>query len=109
MKIGNIQPINVWSGGYQVQATKLGIKLSNDNLVDLAHIQYWLLVDDTVEVPQVDDNGYIVNSVLTYERTVVSDELIMSGATYANWGVSGDANLEALEWVADQLNLTLIP
>lgn len=88
MKIGEINPINVWHGGSQVSANYLGIKSSNDNLVDRAFIQYWLLVDDLA---------------------VVSAELIMDGATYANWGHTGDANEEALEWVASQLNLTLKP
>lgn len=87
MRISNIQPITVWSDGQFVNIVKLGIKISNDDMVQEAAFQYSLLTADNVST----NTGF----------------LNIDGEDYQNWGSTGNANEEAVVWVANKLNLIL--
>ena len=87
-----IQPVTVWYGGQEVQATILGAIAQNDNLVNSATFQYQLLQ----EVSQP-------SSAFVYTQPLVTNYLTMTGEAYANWG----DNDYAYNWIAEQLNLTI--
>jgi hypothetical protein len=87
-----IQPVTVWYGGQEVQATILGAIAQNDNLVNSATFQYQLLKE--VSMP---------GSLYVYTQPLVTNYLTMTGEVYDNWG----DNDYAYDWIAEQLNLTI--
>jgi len=87
-----IQPVTVWYGGQEVQATVLGAIAQNDNLVNSATFQYQLL-------QELSQPG----STYVYTQVVVTNYLTMTGEAYDNWG----DNDYAYDWIAEQLNLTI--
>lgn len=87
-----IQPVTVWYGGQEVQATILGAIAQNDNLVNSATFQYQLL-------QEISQPG----STYVYTQPVVTNYLNMTGEAYDNWG----DNDYAYNWIAEQLNLTI--
>ena len=91
-----IQPVNIWSGGQQVQANNISMYIINDNLSSSATFYYQLLNVTT------DQDGNTTSSQLT------QGNLTISGTDYDNWGDNGDINDEAYVWAASQLNLTLV-
>jgi hypothetical protein len=87
-----IQPVTVWYGGQEIQATILGAIAQNDNLVNSATFQYQLLKE--VSMP---------GSLYVYPQPLVTNYLTMTGEAYDNWG----DNDYAYDWIAEQLNLTI--
>jgi hypothetical protein len=87
-----IQPVTVWYGGQEVQATILGAIAQNDNLVNSATFQYQLLQEISMS-----------GSSYVYTQVVVTNYLTMTGEAYDNWG----DNDYAYDWIAEQLNLTI--
>jgi hypothetical protein len=87
-----IQPVTVWYGGQEIQATILSAIAQNDNLVNSATFQYQLLQE--LSMP---------GSLYVYTQVVVTNYLTMTGEAYDNWG----DNDYAYDWIAEQLNLTI--
>lgn len=82
-----ITPINIWRDGQTVTATILRMYISYDNLKTTATFQYELC----------DAQGC----------SLATGSLNIYGDTYADWGASGDSNLEAYQYGAASLNLTI--
>jgi hypothetical protein len=89
-----IQPIQIWVNGSQQTGSWLSAYIINDNLLDSATF-YWSILasgdePDTAGVKLSDGNSTI------------------SGENYIIWGEATDINLAAYQWIATELNLTLI-
>ena len=86
-----IQPVMVWSDGQQQQATVLNSYVMGDNLSTQALFYYAIgnLTSDT--------------GVVTL-NTLASGQMTMMGEAYLDW----QTNQYAWDWVAQQLNLTII-
>jgi hypothetical protein len=80
----NIQPISIWDNGTNEEATVLNADCSNDNLSNSATFYYTLLSESMQQLAQ--------------------GNLYMSGDDYDDW----QTNDYAYDWVAAQLNLTII-
>ena len=89
-----IQPVNIWAGGQNVQANNLDMYVISDNLLSSATFYYQLL-----KVETIDDN--------TSTQQLAQGNLTMSGTDYDNWNTTPDINDAAFVWAAGQLNLTL--
>lgn len=87
-----IQPVTVWFNGAEQQATVLGATANSDNLFNSASFSYQLFK----EVEQSPMNGGLL--------ALVSGGLTMTGEVYQNW----ETNDYAYDWVAAQLNLTIV-
>jgi hypothetical protein len=88
-----INPVTVWYGGQEIEATILNAVVQSDNLQNSASFQYQLM--------QLIVSG--PDSVYAYPQPVVTNYLTMSGEAYEAWGT----NDFAYEWIAEQLNLTI--
>lgn len=88
MKIQDIKPIAIWSEGNYIDVVKLGVKISNDDMVQEAAFQYSLFTEQDVPL-----TGGFVN---------------IKGEDYKNWGSTGNPNQEAIVWVADKINVELV-
>jgi hypothetical protein len=84
----NIQAINIWNAGENLEAVSLRLYISYDDLESSANFIYQLC---TVEGVCVAEGG-----------------LPILGTDYNNWGSSGDSNSEAYNYAAAQLNLILV-
>jgi hypothetical protein len=82
-----ILPLDIWNNGETKVAACLRLYVSFDDLSSRAAFQYALCDAD--------------NAVI-YEGQILID-----GATYLNWGTSGNANEAAYTIAANVLNLTL--
>lgn len=94
MRTVNINQISVWSDGVNVPVTILGVEIAQDNLTNWANFKYALYQN-------YDPNNSSMNIPVT------SGYIAIDGQDYEDWGDSADINLAAIEWVADQLNLTI--
>jgi len=84
-----INPIQIWVNGAIKIATILFAKVTNDNLQDAATFQYTLF--------ETTENGYQGNQL-------TRNDLTMTGADY----VAYSSNQDAYNWVAKQINATII-
>jgi hypothetical protein len=84
----NIQPINVWKDGQNVQASILRMEISFDNLETHAVFQYEL-INDLSEI-------------------LVRGTSVITGSDYENWSNGGNSNDEAYGYVASSLNLVIV-
>lgn len=84
----NIGPINVWKDGEEKTATQLTLIITFDNLETEAVFNY-VLSDG--------ENNALATGILP-----------IGGADYIAWGQSTDANTDAYNYAAAQLNLTII-
>ena len=91
-----IQPVNIWSNGQQVQANNINMYIINDNLSSAATFYYQLLSVTT------DQDGNTSSSQLS------QGNLTISGTDYETWGDNGNINDEAYVWATGQLNLILV-
>ena len=89
MKIITPQPI--WINGVLKKATVIYSQVNSDNLVDMATFYYQLY-------EEVDNNI----------MPLVNGTIDMSGTDYANYNTSTDANAYTWDWIAQQLNVTII-
>jgi hypothetical protein len=80
----NITPISIWDNGTNQEACILNAYCINDNLSTSATFYYSLLSDTMQQLAQ--------------------GNLIMSGEVYDAW----QTNDYAYDWVAGQLNLTIV-
>ena len=88
-----IQPVTVWSNGQEVQANGLNAYVVSDNLSTQAVFYYGI--------------GNIVYNLfpaLPSVNVLSSGHLTMTGKDYADW----QTNQYAWDWVASQLNLTIV-
>ena len=88
-----IQPVTVWSSGQELEANGLNAYVVSDNLSSQAVFYYGI--------------GNIVYNLFPAAPTVnvlASGQLTMTGQDYADW----QTNQYAWDWVAEQLNLTIV-
>lgn len=79
-----ISPISIWYNGQSKSATVLSAICINDNLQNAATF-YYKLMDAT-------------------QLMLAEGNLVMTGDAYKNW----QTNQQAYEWIAAQLNLTIV-
>lgn len=84
----NITPVPTFYNGQTVDLTQLQVFCVWDNLENESKF-YYELCDITDEVCQ-------------------TGNLIMTGSDYTTWKTEGNINLAAYQWVATQLNVTII-
>jgi len=89
-----IQPIQIWDKGSQQTGSWLSAYIINDNLLDSATF-YWSILANGTEPDTAGSKLSDGNSTI-------------SGDNYIVWGESTDINLAAYQWIATELNLTLI-
>jgi hypothetical protein len=85
-----IQPTTIWFNGVSKTANYLSAIIIRDNLLDKANFSWFLYVD--VDLTECISNG----------------DLVLEGQEYVDWNTETDINEAAYQWVADQLNLTII-
>lgn len=88
-----IQPVTVWSSGQELEANGLNAYVISDNLLSQAVFYYGI--------------GNIVYNLFPAAPTVnvlASGHLTMAGQDYVDW----QTNQYAWDWVAEQLNLTIV-
>ena len=89
--MAQIQLVQVWYEGNQLEANVFNCYLSYDNLIDSATIRYQLI--------KLDEQS---------SQTLVSGELSINGDDYESWNASTDANAFIYDWAATKLNLTIV-
>lgn len=87
MRINSIKPLSIWIEGKVIEANKLGVVISNDNMTTEAIFEYKLFNNETPLTV-----GFIN----------------INGEDYQNWGSTGDTNQEAIVWVANKINIELV-
>lgn len=80
----NITPISIWDNGTVQEATILNVYVINDNLMNSATFYYTLSSESLQQLAQ--------------------GNLTMQGQDYDDW----QTNDYAYDWVATQLNLTIV-
>jgi hypothetical protein len=95
--MAQIQPISVWFQGETHEANIFSLYGTGDNLIDSATFKYQLI------------ELIIYNPDEQTSQILISGELAINGADYAQWDAEVDANAWIYQWAADQLNLVLIP
>lgn len=88
-----IQPVTSWSNGQEVQATALNAYVISDDLSSQAVFYYSV--------------GNVVSALLPASSALIalaSGQLTMTGQAYEDY----QTNQYAWDWVAAQLNLTII-
>jgi hypothetical protein len=90
-----IEPVQVWKNGQELEATLLN-STSQDNLINSCNFYYQLLIggDGTEAMP------------IMYSIPVAEGSLTLSGEDYLAWDGTNDA---AYAYIAEKLNLTLVP
>ena len=84
----NIQPKLIYVNGQEVEAIKLNLYSTSDNLVDSANFTYQLI--DVNNTP------------------LITGELRMFNPDYDLWNGDSNINYSAYQWAASKLNVTLI-
>ena len=79
-----IESISIWDNGTVQQATVLNAFVVNDNLINSATFYYTLSTESLQQLAQ--------------------GNLIMTGQDYDDW----QTNEYAYDWIAEQLNLTIL-
>jgi hypothetical protein len=95
--MANIQPITTWFQGSEHQANVFSLYSTGDNLINAATFQYQLIEE------------IIISPEEQTSQTLITGQLAINGADYAQWDAEIDANAWIYQWAADQLNLILIP
>jgi hypothetical protein len=88
-----IQPVMVWSSGQELEANGLNAYVVSDNLLNQAVFYYG-----------VGTIVYNLYPALPSVNALSAGQLTMTGQDYINW----QTNLYAWDWVAAQLNLTIV-
>ena len=94
--MAQIQPISTWFQGLEHQANVFSLYSTGDNLIDSATFQYQIIEE------------IIISSEEQSSQTLITGQLSISGADYAQWDAEVDANQWIYNWAATQLNLTLV-
>jgi hypothetical protein len=95
--MAQIQPVSTWYQGTTRQASVFNLYCSGDNLIDSATFQYQLI------------ELIIINPDEQTSQTLVTGQIAINGAEYAQWDAEIDANAWIYQWAANELNLVLIP
>jgi hypothetical protein len=88
-----IQPVTVWSNGQEVQADGLNAYVISDNLLNQAVFYYG-----------IGNIVYNLYPALPSVNVLASGQLTMTGQAYEDY----QTNQYAWDWVAAQLNLTIV-
>ena len=99
----SITPINIWHEGALEEVSKLEVASSYDDLKSYASFVYRLIKEETPAAPDPLPQGY---TPIPMYINIISGNVYMGGTDYVNWDNSNDA---AYEYVADKLNLTIVP
>jgi len=94
--MANIQPISTWYQGAQHDANVFTLYSTGDNLLDSATFKYQLI------------ELIVINPEEQTSQTLLSGELSINGADYAQWDAEVDANAWIYNWAAGKLNLVII-
>lgn len=94
--MAQIQPISTWYQGSEHQANVFSLYGTGDNLIDSATFKYQLI------------ELIVVSPEEQSSQTLLSGELSINGAEYAQWDAEIDANAWIYQWAADKLNLILV-
>jgi hypothetical protein len=94
-----ISPLTIWANGTSKDAEYLQVTGINDNYESSA-TNYWALFTKVVDAEGVESMG----------EQVAQGNLTISGQDYINWGdqPAMAINEWIYNWVAEQLNLTII-
>lgn len=93
-----IQPVNVWVNGEVKVATKLHCVISYDDMATYASFSYTLQQDSPAQ------EGEPVTPVMLL--VIATGMVTMNGQDYLDWD---DSNEAAYQYVAEKLNLTIVP
>ena len=95
-----IAPVNVWVNGQSKSAQYLQVTGINDNYESSA-TNYWQMFTMNVDAEGVESVG----------EAVASGNLTIDGADYTAWGDQPAMQVNAwiYDWVADKLNLVILP
>jgi len=94
--MANIQPISTWYQGAEHQANVFTLYSTGDNLIDSATFQYQLI------------ELIVISPEEQSSQTLITGELVINGAAYAEWDAEVDANAWIYNWAANQLGLVII-
>ena len=94
-----ISPINVWVNGQSKSAQYLQVTGINDNYESSA-TNYWQMFTMNVDAEGIESMG----------EAVAQGNLTIDGEEYIEWGdvPAMSVNAWIYDWVAEQLNLTII-
>ncbi len=92
--MAQINPVSTWYQGTEHQANVFSLYSTGDNLIDSATFKYQLI-------------EHIVTSEQERSQTLLTDELIINGADYAEWDAEINANEWIYNWAANKLGLTI--
>lgn len=95
-----IEPVTIWVNGISKTAEYLQVTGINDNYESSA-TNYWQLFTMNVDAEGVESQG----------ESVAQGNLTISGAEYVAWGdiPAMGVNAWIYDWVANQLNLVILP
>ena len=95
-----ISPVNVWVNGEVKVAEYLQVTGINDNYESSA-TNYWQMFTMNVDAEGVESQG----------EQVAAGNLTISGEEYVAWGDQPAMQINAwiYQWVADKLNLVILP
>lgn len=93
----NIQPINTWYNGEQIQINFFSQQIVSDNLSNSAMLEYFMINKDTSDPD---------NIIYT---TISRGNLTINNPDYTQWDNDPNANDWIYNWSLQQLNLTQIP
>ena len=112
-----IEPVQVWFNGVEMEANRLNLYITNDNLKDTAQFYYALCVEEEIpttttttgEGPTPPSAVISVGPPMKIIQ-VTQGNLTMTGQEYLDWDESsaGTINEAAFVWAAGKLNLTLV-
>jgi hypothetical protein len=94
--MAQIQPITTWFQGEQRQVNVFSLYGQGDNIIDSASFKYQLI------------ELIVVSPEEQSSQTLVSGELSINGAEYAEWDAEVNANEWIYNWAANKLGLTII-
>jgi len=98
-----ITPVNIWHDGTSKEVSILEVASSYDDLKSYASFAYRLMQEIEAPAPNPAPEGF---TPIPMYQTIMSGNVYMGGADYENWDDSNDG---AYEYVADKLNLTIVP
>ena len=95
-----ISPVTIWVNGQSKEAQYLQVTGINDNYENSA-TNYWQLFTMIVDAEGVESQG----------EAVAQGNLTIDGADYIAWGDQPAMAINAwiYQWVADKLNLVILP
>lgn len=94
--MAQIQPVSTWYQGAEHQANVFSLYGTGDNLIDSATFQYQLIEEIVISPEDIKS------------QTLITGQLAINGADYAQWDAEVDANQWIYNWAASKLNLTII-